>query len=658
MADKLSMMSKDIIQENIDYISSRFPNVIKEVKNENGKLVKKIDFDVLKQELSNVVIDEKQERYQMTWPDKKKTILLANTKINATLRPDKEKSVDFDNTKNLYVEGDNLDVLKLLRETYLNKIKMIFIDPPYNTGSDFLYDDNFADSADEFLNKDMQYFNGYRMVENVDSLGKYHTNWLNNIYPRLKIARDLLTDDGVMFISIDDHEIDNLIKVCKEIFSNNNVDVMVWRKSGAGRDGKMKNTTTFRKDHEYIVVCFKNIQQLNKSFEKPNFVNEYPNSDDDPRGPYKAGSISRTEEASNPNHKNYYTVTSPAGVKFTRQFDISQEDFLRLDNDKLPNPTGKMVGRIYWGKNDDACPSIKIFVNEKRSVTTSSYILEPNEVIKSNTIDNGEATTTKGSKELEDLLDAEGLGAEMRPKPSFLIKNLIQIGTNKKDIILDFYSGSGTTAHAVMLQNVEDGGERKYICVQIPQENSDGSIARQKGYDSICSLAEERIRRAGKKILEEYNKNNKDEGLFADNSHNCKFDFGFRVLKLDSSNMNDVYYNANSTTQSLFDSTVDNVKSDRTPLDLLFQVMLELGIELSAKIEEKEIQGKKYFIVNENDIVACFDSNVNNDVIKELAQIKPIYAVFRDSVFVNDAANINCEQLFKSISPSTIIKVL
>ena len=246
----------------------------------------------------------------------------------------------------------------------------------------------------------------------------------------------------------------------------------------------------------------------------------------------------------------------------------------------------------------------------------------------------------------------------MRPKPSFLIKNLIQIGTNKQDIILDFYSGSGTTAHAVMLQNAEDGGERKYICVQIPQENSDGSIAKRKGYDSICSLAEERIRRAGKKILKESKNNKESEGIFASENNDCKLDIGFRVLKLDSSNMNDVYYNANSTTQSLFDNTVDNVKSDRTPLDLLFQVMLELGIELSAKIEEKEIFEKKYFVVNENDIVACFDSNVNNDVIKELAQIKPIYAVFRDSVFENDSANINCEQLFKTISPSTTIKVL
>lgn len=646
MAEKLEMMSKDIIQENIDYIANKFPNSLKEVKDENGNLVKRIDFDILKQELSRVVIDDKQERYQMTWPDKKKSILLANSRINATLRPVKEKSVDFDNTKNIYIEGDNLDVLKLLRETYLNKIKMIYIDPPYNTGSDFLYEDDFSDKAEEFYEKDSQYFNGYRMVENVDSLGKYHTNWLNNIYPRLKLAKDLLTDDGVIFISIDDHEIDNLVKICKEIFSNSNVDVMVWRKSGAGRDGKMKNTTTFRKDHEYIVVCFKNVQQLNKSFEKPNFVNEYPNPDNDPRGPYKAGSISRTEEASNPNHKNYYSVVSPAGVTFTRQFDISKEEFDRLNNDKIKNPDGKLVGRIYWGKNDDACPSIKIFVNEKRSVTTSSYIITPNDVIKSNTIDDGEATTTKGSKELEELLNIEGIGAEMRPKPSFLIKNLIQIGTNKDSIVLDFFSGSGTTAQAIMLQNEEDGGQREYICIQIPQENPDKSIAKINGYNSICDLAEARIIKSGEKITKKKN--------LMSNS----IDTGFRVLRLDSSNMNDVYYNAKSTTQSLLESTVDNVKPDRTPLDLLFQVMLELGIELSAKIEEKEILGKKYFIVNENDIVACFDNDVNNDVIKELAQIKPIYAVFRDSVFSDDPANINCEQLFKTISPSTTIKVL
>ena len=645
MIEKLEMSTKDITQENIKKIQALFPNAVTEIIKDN-KIQLAIDFDVLKQELSSSLIDEKQERYQMTWPDKKKSIILSNKNITDTLIPVVSESVDFDNTKNLYIEGDNLEVLKLLRESYLNKIKMIYIDPPYNTGSDFLYDDDFTESAFEYLNKDSQYLDGNLMINNPDSCGRYHTNWLNNIYPRLKIARDLLSDDGVMFISIDDHEIDNMIKICKELFSNSLVDVMVWRKSGAGRDGKMKNTTTFRKDHEYIVVCFKNITYLNKSFEKPNFINQYPNSDNDPRGPFKAGSISRTVEASNPNHKNYYTVYSPTGVAYTRQFDISQEEFLRLDNDKMMNPDGKMVGRIYWGKNDDACPAIKVFINEKRSVTTSSYIIAPSELLNSNTIDDSEATTTKGSKELETILGIKDIGSEMRPKPSYLIKMLVQIGTNKDSIILDFFSGSGTTASAVMRQNLEDGGNRRYICVQIPQENPVDSLAKKNGYNSICELAKERINRDAKQIID------------SNNLLQHEIDTGYRVLRLKSSNMNEVYYNPSNMTQSLLDSTVDNIKPDRTDLDLLFQVMLELGTELSAKIDEVDVNGIKYYKVNDDDIIACFDSDVTNEVIVEIAQLNPLYAVFKNSAFASDSVGINNEQIFKTYSPSTKIRIL
>ena len=642
--EKLDMSTKDLSQEHIKQIRDLFPNAVSEII-KDGKVTLGIDFDALKQELSSSLIDEKQERYQMTWPGKKKSILLSNQNTNLSLRPLKDKSVDFDKTKNVYIEGDNLDALKLIRETYLNQIKMIYIDPPYNTGSDFLYDDKFSDVAFSFLTNDEQYVEGNRMVQNVDSLGRFHTNWLNSIYPRLKIAKDLLSDDGVMFISIDDHEIDNLIKICKEIFTNETVDVMVWRKSGAGRDGKMKNTTTFRKDHEYIVVCFKKNMQLNKSFEKPNFENTYPNSDDDPRGPYKAGSISRTEEASNPNHKNYYTVVSPSGISFTRQFDISKEDFERLDNDKLMNPSGKMVGRIYWGKNDDACPALKIFINEKRQVTTSSYILEPSDDINSNTIDLSDCTTTKGSKELDNILNIEGIGSEMRPKPSSLIKKLIQIGTDKDSIILDFYSGTATTGAAVLQQNLDDGGKRKYICIQVPQENAEGTIAKANGYNSICEIGENRLKIEGNSI--------KNSNILS-----VDIDTGFRVFKVDSSNMNDSYYNPQAMTKSLLDSTIDNIKPDRTGLDLLFQVMLELGVELSAKIEEKTILDKKVFVVNDNDIIACFESDLSNELLTELAKIKPLYAVFKDSCFNNDSVAINNEQIFKTYSPATKVKVL
>lgn len=619
MADKLEMMSSNIIQENIDYIAEKFPNALKEVK-ENGKVIKKIDFDVLKQELSSIVIDDKQERYQMTWPDKKKSILLANSRINATLRPDKEKSVNFDDTKNLYIEGDNLDVLKLLRETYLGKVKMIYIDPPYNTGNDFVYEDDFSQSTDEYLANSGQYDEqGNRLVQNKDSNGRFHTDWLNMIYPRLKITKDFLTEDGVLLISMADNEVSNLLKICEELYGKKNIEIMVWKKKGgAGNTEKILGVLT-----EYVICCFKNKKPYDLNYQV--FDREYKYEDS--KGKYNLEGIEKTNLGTYERKTMLFKITDPkTGKHFYPKKDmrwtLGESTVKKLiEEDKLffDYKNGK-VKRIK--RQEDYEVTENVFYNllvEEGSLSSAK----------------AEIGVLFGNKEVFDT-----------PKPTKLLSKLIDISSKKDSIILDFFSGSATTAHSVFVKNLEDNGKRKFILVQLPEHFKDDSEAYKEGYLNICELGQERIRKAGKKIKEE-------SGFLAQN-----LDIGFRVLKLDSSNMNDVYYNPNKLRQVDLDELLTNVKEDRTPLDLLFQVMLELGIELSAKIVKKELLGKKYFVVNENDIVACFDDGITDELVKELAVIHPIYAVFKDSAFASDAANINSEQIFKSISPSTTIKVI
>jgi adenine-specific DNA-methyltransferase len=623
MAEKLEMMSRDIIKENIDYIASKFPNALKEVM-ENGKLVKRIDFDVLKQELSNVVIDDKQERYQMTWPDKKKSILLANSRINGTLRPVKEKSVDFDNTQNLYIEGDNLDVLKLLRETYLGKVKMIYIDPPYNTGNDFVYEDDFSQTSEEYLENSGQFDQqGNKLFQNTDSNGRFHTDWLNMMYPRLKIAKDLLADDGLIFMSIDDNELNNLSKLCDEIFGRKHfVCVFIWEKT-------TNPNSTFNNvgiTHEYILCYSKSITKLNLLELDESDIASYTGHDDyeNERGPYKLVGLNKTGTVTDLRPNLMFDIIAPDGstIKPKPRWRWSKEKFEK----------GVKEDRIVFNKTKGQWT---VYYKQYLLEDTEGNKVERGQLIKS--IFNDCGTTTTGTLEINSLI---GRGEFDFPKPTKLIAKLISIATSKNDIILDFFSGSATTAQAVLQKNLEDSGERRFIMVQLPE------YVNSTNYDTICDIGEERIRKSGNKIKEE-------SGVLGQN-----LDIGFRVLKLDSSNMNDVYYNPNSITQDLLETTVDNIKVDRTPLDLLFQVMLELGIELSAKIEEKELLGKKYFVVNENDIVACFDDGINDELVKELAKIKSIYAVFKDSAFTTDSANINCEQIFKSISPSTTIKVI
>ena len=627
MADKLDMKSMDITQENIAKIRALFPAAVTEVMGEDGKPRLAIDFDVLKQELSADLIGEKQERYQMTWPDKSKAKVLANSRITATLRPDREKSVNFDTTENLYIEGDNLDVLKLLRETYLGKVKMIYIDPPYNTGNDFVYEDDFAMSAEDYAEVSGQYDEqGNRLVKNLDSNGRFHTDWLNMIYPRLKIARDLLTDDGVIFISIDENEVQNLRKLCDEIFGESNfISQLGWQKVYSPKN----QARYFSNDYEFVLCYSKNINHFTLGMlprtEEMNA--RYKNPDNDPRGDWKPGDCVGNGERKN----GYYDVVSPTTGKV---FNVPQGKHWVY----APETMKQLLedNRIYFGKDGNAFPAVKQFLCDVSGRRASSLLLYE---------DYGHTDMAK--KDLIKLFQDLVKVPFDTPKPVKLLKMLSILGSNKNDIILDFFSGSATTAQAVFELNAENlESRRKFILVQLPEllENNDG--ASKLGLKTISDVGQERIRRAGAKIKEE-------SGMLAQN-----LDIGFRVLRLDSSNMQEVYYNPAAMTQSLLETTVDNVKPDRTPLDLLFQVMLDLGIELSAKIEEHSVNGKTYYTVNGNDIIACFDDDIDNDVITAIAKQLPLYAVFKDKSFATDSVGINNEQLFKTYSPSTVVKVI
>lgn len=619
--EKLNMETKDLSQEHIKQIQQLFPNAVTEINN-NGKITLGIDFDVLKQELSSELIDEKQERYQMTWPDKKKAMLLANSKINASLRPLKEKSVDFDNTKNIYIEGDNLDVLKLLRETYLNKVKMIYIDPPYNTGNDFVYNDDFAQSTDEYNANSGQYDEqGNRMVLNNESNGRFHTDWLNMIYPRLKIARDLLKDDGVIFISIDDNEVDNLSKICSDIFGEINfICKFIWK----SKQGKVGTTSMISATHEYILcyskkckdVHFKMIKNISEG--RKESLRQW-------------GVADRREDRPS----MYYPITIDGVTVYPIKEDGTDGRW-RVGEEMAKQLLAE--GYLELGEKNGKYNIYRTFPSSISYTSYDTLLLD----------DIG--TTAKGATMLKSLELTKTFDFS---KPVELIQHFIMLATNDNDIVMDFFSGSSTTAHSVIQLNSIDGGHRKFILVQLPE------LTNNKEYSTICDIGEERIRRAGKKIKEELIEKKNNAGMLNDDiTDPDSLDIGFRVFKLDSSNMNDVYYNPNQTQKNLLETTIDNIKLDRTGLDLLFQVMLELGVELSAKIEEKDILGKKCYFVNDNDIAACFDDDLTNELLTELAKTKPLYAVFKDSCFNNDSVAINNEQIFKTYSPSTKVKVL
>lgn len=629
--DKLKMQTANKADENFKKLAALFPNAVTETINENGEVVRAIDKDVLMQEISCTVVDGKEERYQFTWPDKKKSVLLANAPINKTLRPCREESVDFDTTENLYIEGDNLEVLKLLQETYLGKVKMIYIDPPYNTGNDFVYEDDFAQSMDEYLANSGQYDeDGNRMVQNTESNGRFHTDWLNMIYPRLKLAKDLLAEDGIIFVSIDEHESHNMRKICDEIFGAENfISQIVWEK----RYTRSNNAKRFTTLTEPIICYVKSITSVTDIKEKRSDKADsiYSNPDNDPRGAWT--SVSYVNPATKEQRPNLvYPILNPiTGVVVEHPTNAWKYEKNTYDKHVQEN-------RLYWGKaGENTYPRLKKFLSEMDGGMVPVDLWRQEDT----------GTTDQGSKELESLLGRKIFDF---PKPQSLVKRIISLILNgddgKNNFILDFFSGSATTAHAVMQLNAEDGGHRKFIMVQLPEVTDKKSEAYKAGYKNICEIGKERIRRAGKKIKE-------DNPLTAQN-----LDIGFRVLKCDTTNMKDVYYNPADYKFSMLSAFEDNIKENRTPEDLLFQAMLDLGVLLSSKIEETTIAGKKVFNVEDNYLIACFDSNVTDETIKAIAMQKPYYFVMRDSSMANDSVATNFDQIFATYSPDTVRKVL
>lgn len=584
-----------------------------------------IDFDKLRQLLSSDIVEGNEERYQFTWPDKRKAILAANAPINATLRPCPEESVDFDTTQNLYIEGDNLDVLKCLKETYLHKVKMIYIDPPYNTGNDFVYNDDLAESAAEYLANSGQFDEqGNRLVTNTESNGRFHTDWLNMIYPRLKVARDFLTEDGVIFISIDDNEAKNLKNITDEVFGERNFLAQVIWERAYSPINLMKH---FSPSHDYILCYAKNIDfavchGIGRSDEANG---RYSNPDNDPRGVWKASDLSVGPAV----QENIYPITTPSGRVVEppagRSWSLSRKAFRERLEDN----------RIWFGPNGDNVPAMKRFLSELRKTG-----ITPMTIWKYTEVDHSQGATQK----LAQLFN--GKKYFDYPKPVSLIERCLQLYSDKDSLILDFFSGSATTAHAVMQLNAEDGGNRKFIMVQLPELTDEKSEAYKAGYKNICEIGKERIRRAGAKIK-------------AENPEKAQhLDTGFRVLKLDSSNMKDVFYSPKETSQLEMFRYVDNVKDDRTSEDLLFQVMLELGATLDSKIEESVVDGKTIYNVADGYLVACFDQEVSDEVVTAIAKMQPTYAVLRDTSLANDATATNFEQIFKTYAPNTTTKIL
>lgn len=632
------MHTQDIVDVNVGKIGKLFPNCLTERIGENGRLEHAIDFDKLRVELSKGIVEGQQERYQFTWPGKREAMRIANTPTNMTLRPDRESSVDFDNTGNLYIEGDNLEVLKLLREDYLGKVKMIYIDPPYNTGNDFVYEDDFSQTAGEFRDKSGMFDEDGNMIlqnyeVNSESNGRFHTDWLNMIYPRLKVARDLLTEDGVIFISIDDNEVENLRKVCDEVFGERNfIAQLIWERAYSP-----KNDARFiSNSHDYVIMFAKNIDNyVIGRLDRTDEANaRYQNPDNDPRGVWKPSDLS----VKTYNAECDYPITTPTGRIIEppagRCWRLSKKAFFERLQDN----------RIWFGSDGNSVPCIKRFLTElKYDGMAPTSILFYKEV----------GHSQEGAKEVVSLFGDKGVFDG--PKPVRLLQRLITLANLKDDsIVLDFFSGSATTAHALMKTNLEKGTDRKFILVQLPEKVSDKK--KDQGYGTICEIGKERIRRAGKKILEELATKKAENGLFDKESEPTRLDVGFRVLKLDTSNMQDVYYTPeDSSAATLFD---DNVKPDRTPEDLLFQVMLEYNLPLSAKIERKTIAGKEVFSVNDDYLIACFDENVSETVITEVAKRKPLYFIMRDSSLSSDQVADNFEQIFNAYSKDTIRRIL
>lgn len=628
------MMTQNLTESNIEKIASLFPHVITETIDENGAVKKAINTEMLLQELSDDIVDGNSERYQLTWVGKKEAILLANQPVNKTLRPVKEDSVNWDTTENLYIKGDNLDALKLLQESYLNKIKCIYIDPPYNTGKDFIYKDIFKQDADTYLEASGQKDeSGNRLFQNTDNNGRFHSHWLSMMYPRLKLARNLLCEDGVIFISIDDNELANLKKLCDEVFGENSfIDIFSWVKTETPANLSKKT----KKAVEYILCYEKNrnnnkfrglIKESKSSNGLMNQSNSYkrlifPKNIVDTAltdGVYKAGKygtqsykIVLTEDTE---VKNGYFIKD---VVLEGNFKWTQEKL----NNELISGTKVSIRTIAFSpsyEREEYQPEVPW------NLINRSFNVKTNE---------------ESSKELEKLF---GTKIFDYPKPTSLIKYLLNFIVEKQDIVLDFFSGSATTAHAVMHLNAEDGGNRKYIMVQLPENCNETSQAYKEGYKNISEIGIERIKRAAKKIQEETGAN---------------IDYGLRIFRVDTSNMKDVYYNPSQLKHENLTILESNIKDGRTSEDLLIQVLLELGLQLSLPMETKTIKGKKVHFVGGDSLVCCCDDNISETLVRELAKTKPFKIVFKDNSFKDDATRINMEEIFKMISPSTSVKVI
>ncbi len=673
--DKMRMHTVDITESNIERIGQFFPNCLTEHIGDDGKVEKVIDFDRLRQELSKEIIEGPQERYQFTWPDKKKAIRLANTPSSMTLRPCREESVDFDNTENLYIEGDNLEVLKLLREDYLGKVKMIYIDPPYNTGNDFVYEDDFAQTSGDYLtNSGQTDTEGNRLTLNTESNGRFHTDWLNMIYPRLKVSRDLLADDGTIFISIDDNEVDNLRLVCDEVFGPLNfVAQMIWQQ------GRKSAGISLAINHEYCLIYAKNIQRINsdiaagKSYWKQKkdgldviyafeqelrkkYGSDYAKMSQELKAFYK-----RMGESSPVYAHKHYSGIDDIGVYFPADASAPDSPESRCHKPLIHPITRKPcpVPRLGWryreatldalyadnkfhfGPDESTIPCIKRYLKDTEYETAQSVFYKDGR---------------GASNRLASLFDGEKVFDFPKDEDVLVSFMKLVLMDSKDALVLDYFSGSGTTAHSLMKLNLEDGGKRKFIMIQLPETTDRKSVAFKAGFENICEIGKERIRRVGKKIMDEHEKAETNGGLFAQIESKSKVDIGFRVLKLDSSNMNDVYYRPEEFSDQLIKE--DNVKEDRSSEDLLFQVMLECNLPLSANIQTEIIAGKEVFSVNNEYLIACFDEDVNEEVIKAVAKRKPYYFVMRDSSLASDNVADNFEQIFQAYSKETIRRIL
>lgn len=622
--EKLKLETPDLTQQNIDRIAELFPSAITETKDENGKLKRAINFSILKQLLSDEVVDG-EECYEFTWVGKKQSIIEGNRPIRKTLRPAKEESKNWDTTENLYIEGDNLEVLKLLQNSYMNSIKMIYIDPPYNTGNDFIYRDDFKVSREEYEDEIGVYDeDDNRLFKNTETNGRFHSDWCSMMYPRLQLARNLLSDDGVIFISIDDNEVHNLKKICDEVFGESNFVAQCVRKRRDSQANLSKNISPI---HEYVTIYAKKQGEVLNNVKGNINRNDYKNPDNDSRGPYVTMPCTNKGGA-------VYTVSTPNGTEITEEWRFKKETYNKLLDDN----------RIVFPRGGEGKPRYKLFLSEKmeQGVLANTWL--------DNISSNQEAT-----KEIKVAFDSLIFDT---PKPIGLLKFCCELATNEESIVLDFFSGSSTTAHAVMQLNAEDGGNRKFIMVQLPEETDEKSEAYKAGYKNICEIGKERIRRAGKKIEEELEAKSNKGDLFDDDKEVKTVDTGFRVLKVDDTNMKDVYYSAGEYSQQMLLNLESNIKEDRNDMDLLYGVLLDWGVPLSLPHTTETIEGKKVHFVNEDNLVACFEESVSEAVVREIAKRKPERVVFRDSSFSSSPEKINVTEIFKTLSPDTSVKVI